>query len=64
MEEIDRQLIDLLSTKIRMLMEDHVRAALAIGKEQPGAQAASLQELAQISEQIKVLIEAAQLIAE
>ena len=64
MDDIDRELISLLCTKIGMLMEDHSSVALMVGSQSDGEQKAAIDELAVASSKIAKLAVAAQSIAE
>lgn len=64
MDDIDRELISLLFTKIGMLMEDHSILALTAGSQSDGEQKATLNGLTRASTKIEKLTAAAQSIAE
>jgi hypothetical protein len=64
MDDIDRELINLLCTKIGMLMEDHSSLALTVGSQSEGEQNAAVDELTEASAKISKLTAAAQSIAE
>jgi hypothetical protein len=64
MDDIDQELINLLCTKIGMLMEDNSTLALTVGSQIDGEQKASIDELAVASYKIERLAAAAQSIAE
>jgi len=64
MDEIDRELISLLSTKIGMLMEDHATAALTVASLPTDQQKAAIDGLADASTTIAYLAAAARSIAE
>ncbi|MBV7258983.1 hypothetical protein [Erythrobacter crassostreae] len=64
MDEIDRELINLLSTKIGMLMEDHATIALTAGSLPTDQQKAAIDALAVASTKITNLAAAAQSVAE
>lgn len=64
MDDIDRELISLLCTKIGMLMEDHSILALTVGCQSKGKQRSEIDELAIASTKIAKLAAAAQSIAE
>ncbi|MEM7701745.1 MAG: hypothetical protein AAF251_07385 [Pseudomonadota bacterium] len=64
MDDINRELINLLCTKIGMLMEDHSTPALTVGSQREGEQKAAVDELAGASTKIMKLAAAAQSIAE
>ena len=63
MEEIDRELLKLLTTKIGMLMEDRSSQALFLGAEGDDEHTEALNEVANAAEKINALARAAQLIA-
>lgn len=64
MDDIDHELISLLSTKIGMPMEDHSTLALTVGSRSDGEQIAAVDELAIVSTKIEKLAAAVQSIAE
>jgi len=64
MDEIDRELINLLCTKIGMLMEDHATSALTVASLPTGQQKAAIDALAVASTTITNLAAAVQSIAE
>ncbi|KWV91754.1 hypothetical protein [Erythrobacter sp. YT30] len=64
MDDIDRELLDLLCTKIGMLMEDHSAGALTVGAQSEGGQKAATDELVHAVNRIEKLAAAAQSIAE
>ena len=64
MDDIDRELINLLCTKIGMLMEDHSGLALTLGRSPPEEQSDSLVKLDQAAQKIRALVAAARSIAE
>jgi|GEM_PF-3787747 len=64
MDDIDRELISLLSTKIGMLMEDHSALALTIGSELEDEQANRMATLDQAAEKIGALVAAAHSISD
>ena len=64
MDDIDRDLINLLCTKIGMLMEDHSSLALTVGGQSDGEQKADIDELTEASKKIAKLAAAAQSVAE
>ena len=64
MDDIDRELIGLLCTKIGMLLEDHGTSALTIGSQSVEQQRATLDNSAVASAKIAKLVAAAQSIAE
>lgn len=64
MDDIDRQLTQLLCTKVGMLMEDHSAQALTFGDQTEDGQKVAISELANASTKIATLVAAAQSIAE
>jgi hypothetical protein len=60
MDDIDRELINLLCTKIGMLMEDHCARELVIGSQTRREQQSEINELAHASTKIAKLAAAAQ----
>lgn len=64
MDEIDRELLSLLSTKIGMLMEDYSVKAIFLATADEEKQRAGIPELAKASNKIEVLVVAAQSIVE
>lgn len=64
MDEIDSELIALLSTKIGKLMEDHATTALKIGSQPNHEQKAVVDALADASTKIAKLVEAARTISD
>lgn len=64
MDNIDRELINLLGTKIGMLMEDHSALALTLGAQSHDEQKVTIDKLATASMKITKLAAAAQSIAE
>ena len=64
MDDIDRELISLLCTKIAILMEDHIILALTAGSQSYSEQKATLNKLTRASTKIEKLTAAAQSIAE
>ncbi len=64
MDDIDRELISLLCTKVGMLMEDHSALALTIGGSLGDERKAAINELANVSTKIATLAAAAQSIAQ
>ncbi|MEL6709478.1 MAG: hypothetical protein AAFP79_14470 [Pseudomonadota bacterium] len=64
MDDIDQELISLLSTKVGMLMEDHATSALTIRSLPADRQKAVLAELAAASNTISKLADAAQSISD
>lgn len=63
MDEIDRELFQLLGTRIGMLMEDHATAALTVGYQPRDEQKAIIDALADASMKIVKLAEAARTIS-
>jgi hypothetical protein len=64
MDDIDQELISLLSTKIGMLMEDHATGALTIRSLSADRQKAAIDALSAASKTITKLADAAQSISE
>jgi hypothetical protein len=64
MDDIDRELISLLCTKIGMLMEDYSSLALTVGSKSEGGQKTAVDELTHATTKIARLTAAAQSIAE
>ena len=64
MDDIDRELINLLGTKIGMLMEDHGDLALTLGSKPEDEHADSLAKLDQAAQKISAMVTAARSIAE
>lgn len=64
MDDIDRELVSLLFTKVGMLMEDYSTLALTIGGLSVDKRRIAINELAHSSRKIAALTAAAQAIAE
>ena len=64
MDDIDRELVSLLCTKVGMLMEDHSVVALTIGSKSGDEQRIAIEELARTSTIIETLVASAQSIVE
>ena len=64
MEDIDRELISLLCTKIGMLMEDHSTLALTVCSQPDDEQKVAIDQLTAASTKIVKLTAAAQSVAE
>lgn len=64
MDDIDRELINLLCTKVGMLMEDHSALALTLSGLAVDKRRTAIKELASASTTIEKLTAAAQAIAE
>ena len=64
MDDIDQELIRLLSTKIGMLMEDHSARALTGGGKSGDEQKEALVELGQASDKIHALVAAVRSVSE
>lgn len=64
MDDIDQELISLLSTKIGMLMEDHNGLALTLGSKPEDEQTHSLARLDQAAQKFSALVTAARSISE
>lgn len=64
MDDIDRELICMLTTNVGMLMEDHSALALTMGSKSAEEQQAAMKELAVAAKTIAGLSSAAQSISE
>jgi len=64
MDDIDKELISLLGTKVGMLMEDHSARALFLASSSMEDQKVVLRGLDQASNEIQALVAAARSIAE
>ena len=63
MDEIDREIIALLGTKIGMLIEAHATTALTVGHQAKDQQKAAIKALADASMKVAKLAEAARTIS-